>query len=158
SPNPVILYHELSHALRTATNSTLPTSRSCTGSQEEQAAERDENDMREQLGVPRIDANNHCGAVCSGGSNQNCCIVASVAIGSQSIEVDALRRIRDGLLRTSTIGFSFFEHLHHDYYAFSPELVRMMGGNQELVDQVATYVVRPLVLSLHLIYDRLVLG
>lgn len=53
SPASVILYHELSHALRTCTSATLDrTETDCAdASDEEEAAITDENDMRDQLGI-----------------------------------------------------------------------------------------------------------
>ena len=32
-------------------------------------------------------------------------------------------------LRRSEVGFDFFEHLHYDYYSFSPQVVAMMQGD-----------------------------
>jgi hypothetical protein len=157
SPNPVILYHELSHALRTATKASLSTTASgCAASPEEAAAETDENDMRDQLGIPHRDTTDHCVQPCTGGSTVNCCIIASVATGSYSAELNQLRQVRDGFLRKSDTGFDFFERLHHDYYAFSPQVVTMMGNNPVLVDRIRSLFVKPLTDSLQLIYDYLV--
>src|SRR5262249_46929984 len=62
-PPPVILYHELSHAFHLANGDPLATGDSgCTGSPEEQRAETDENDMRDQLGLPHRDVTDHCGS------------------------------------------------------------------------------------------------
>lgn len=159
-PTSVVLYHELSHSLRQASNTTLDsTETDCnSASAEESAAATDENDMRDQLivsggGVPgpgtRRDTGNHCGTVCGG---TVCCIVASIASGSPySSEVQSLRTLRDYFLRRSTVGLDFFEHLHHDYYDFSPEVCRLMAQCPETRALVETWFVRPLVLCLNLI-------
>ncbi len=161
--NSVILYHELSHAFRQATNAVLNGNEpDCnTASAEESAAEVDENDMRDQLvvaggGAPgpgtRRDTGNHCGANC-GGSTINCCIVASIASGSPySQEVDALRRVRDEFLRRSSVGLDFFDRLHDDYYGFSPQVCRLMAEAPGMRDRIGDYFVRPLVLCLDMVH------
>jgi len=53
TPNPVILYHELSHAFRAATGTNQPN--------DEPPAETDENVMRTELGLCLRDVNNHAG-------------------------------------------------------------------------------------------------
>jgi hypothetical protein len=150
TPSPVILYHELSHALRAATDSTLDlTFSGCEASPEEHAAEVDENDMRDQLGLEHRDTTKHCS---KSGCASNCCIVASVATGSPySDEVNALRRVRDEALRRSEVGFDFFEHLHYDYYAVSPQVVAMMEGDRELRERIAAALVVPLTQCLRLL-------
>lgn len=161
SPTSVTLYHELSHALRTATNSglSLDAEELCDASPEERAAEEDENDMRDQLGIRRRDVANHCAAACGEPVPEtNCCVVASIATGSQSAEVRALRGLREGLLRRSEVGHAFFDQLHYEYYAFSPQVCTAMGNNEPLVDWVRTFCVRPLVDSLSLIRDLLIEG
>ena len=151
-PSPVILYHELSHALRFANGNPLSTSASgCAASPEENAAEVDENDMRDQLGIPHRDPTDHCG---NPGCPTTCCIVASIASGSPySAEVNALRQLRDRFLRGSEVGFDFFDRLHYDYYNFSPEVCRWMSGSGELRQLVELYFVKPLTLCLGLIHD-----
>ena len=151
SPSPVTLFHELSHAFRMATTGSLSTSASgCTASPEEEAAEKDENEMRELMGVRKRDVTNHCGEHCSSPSN-GCCVVASIATGSESVEVNALRAFREGFLRRSEVGHSFFEQLHHEYYGFSPQVCAAMGNNEPLVDRIRTFCVRPLTRSLTLL-------
>jgi hypothetical protein len=164
TPNSVILYHELSHAFRQAQNASLDgTEPDCSdASDEESAAEVDENDMRDLLvtarggtpdGSTRRDTNNHCGASCGGASD--CCIVASIVSGSPySAEVSALRRVRDQFLRRSSIGSDFFGRLHYDYYAFSPQVCRLMAESKETRRLIEMYFVRPLVICLNLICDR----
>jgi hypothetical protein len=158
TPNAVILYHELSHAFRDATNTSLSTAATgCTASPEEAAAETDENDLRTQLGIPLRDTTDHCGQPCSGGAGPNtgsCCIVASIATGSvYSAEVNALRQVRDSFLRRSEIGFSFFDWLFEDYYAFSPQVCRLMAISAPLRERIDREFVRPLTMILTLIHD-----
>jgi hypothetical protein len=149
-PSAAILYHELSHALRDATETELDaTFTGCDASPEEHAAELDENDMRDQLGIDHRDATNHC---TSHGCASNCCIVASVASGSAySAEVNALRKVRDETLRRSEVGFDFFERLHYDYYSVSPQVVAMMQGDEELRERIAAALVVPLTQCLKLL-------
>lgn len=151
SPPSVILYHELSHALRTCTNSALSLVASgCDASPEEHAAEVDENDMRDQLGIAHRDANDHCANV--GCMSTTCCVVASVASGSPfSAQVNTLRELRDRFLRRSEVGFDFFERLHTDYYTFSPQVCDLMGRSTELKDWIGLYFVEPLTEILRLI-------
>lgn len=149
-PAAVILYHELSHALRDATNSQLDNSDTgCTANAEEHQAEIDENDMRDQLGVDHRDTTQHCS---TSGCSSNCCIVASIATGSPySGDVNRLRSVRDQSLRWADVGFDFFEHLHYDYYSFSPQVVQMMEGAQELRDEIVAVFVAPLTRGLELL-------
>jgi hypothetical protein len=152
-PNAVILYHELSHALRDATSSSLDNTppSACGASPEENAAEIDENDMRDQMGVPHRDATDHCGQP---GCPTNCCIVATISSGSAySPEVNALRQVRDRVLRQSNVGFEFFDQLHYDYYNFSPQICRMMAMSPVLLRQIDVFFVKPLTLCLGLMQD-----
>lgn len=151
--NPVILYHELSHAFRIVTNALQALTAVCNpSSPEENAAITDENDLRNQIaaasGTTAVlrDPGIHCGALCGGGGG-SCCIVASVSSGSPlSDEVAALRRVRDGFLRKSEIGFAFFETLHRDYYAFSPQVCTLLARHPStLRPLVLEGFVRPLV-------------
>lgn len=156
SPNPVILYHELSHAFRIVNNNLLALTGVCNpSSPEENAAIVDENDLRNQMaagsGSPAVlrDPGIHCAGLCAGGSTGTCCIIASVASGSPvSTEVSSLRRVRDGFLRKSEIGFAFFDRLHRDYYGFSPQVCTLMATRQDLRPLVLDGFVRPLVTML----------
>jgi hypothetical protein len=150
-PSSVILYHEMSHAFHLANGDPLATGdNGCTASPEENRAETDENDMRDQLGLAHRDATDHCGN--AGCTSPGCCIVATVTTGSPySEEVNALRQVRDGLLRCSEIGYDFFAYLHKDYYAFSPEVCRLMAFSEELRNQVRARFVQPLTLSLDMV-------
>lgn len=164
--NPVILYHELSHALHIVTNTLQALTAACNpSSPEENAAITDENDLRNQIaaasGTPAVlrDPGIHCGALCGGGGGGggggSCCIVASVSSGSPlSDEVAALRRVRDGFLRKSEIGFAFFEALHRDYYGFSPQVCTLLARHPStLRPLVLEGFVRPLVTILGVIEE-----
>lgn len=158
TPNSVILYHELSHALRVVTNALLALTVACNpSSPEEHAAITDENDLRTQIatatGDPVLlrDPGNHCGASC-GGTTTTCCIVASVATGSPlSDEVAKLRTIRDSFIRRSEIGYAFFHSLNYGYYAFSPQIAALTAGDLALRNVVLEGFVRPLIITLQLI-------
>lgn len=158
-PNSVLLYHELSHGYHIALGDllSLETDDPCNNaSPEEQRAMQDENDMRTQIGERLRTTTNHCGNAGVDGScatgNGDCCVVATVATGSAySTEVSTLRRVRDGLLRRSEIGYDFFSHLHHDYYGFSPEVCRLMARSRALLHDVREHYVGPLTVCLELL-------
>jgi len=162
-PLSVMLYHELSHALRIVTAALLALTAACNpASPEENAAITDENDMRTQLatllGDPVVlrDPNIHCGTSCGGGgSGGSCCIVASVSSGSPlSTEVQELRALREQFLRRSEVGFAFFDDLHHRYYGFSPQVVSAMATDLDLRAVTLDGFVRPLIRMLQLIRDH----
>ena len=144
----VILYHELSHCFHFVTGTTAPTS-----AQEEVNAETDENDMRDVLGYAHRDAQSHNGG-CGGGPAPSCCIVASLATGSPySREVNRFRRYRESTLRGSDVGDDFFQCLFHGYYAFSPEVVRLLGRTPELGRVVRDRYVVPLLAASELLIE-----
>lgn len=162
-PNPIILYHELSHAFRIVTNALLALTAGCDpSSPEENAAITDENDLRTQIanatGVAPVlrDPGIHCGIGCGGGGGgggDGCCIIASVASRSPiSAEVQALRAIRDQFLRKTDVGFAFFEKLLHDYYDFSPQVCTMMSRELQMPPLVLDGYVRPLISALRLMH------
>lgn len=157
-PSAVILYHELAHCFHFATGvaSTEP------------LATADENDMRDQMGCEHRDVNNHnggcgpgkaCGGMVVGGNGGggiviDCCIVASISTGSPfSAEVNSLRKVRDHYLRNTAVGEDFFNHLHYDYYSFSPEICRMMAEDPKLTSLIRNAFVGPLVCMLDLLSD-----
>lgn len=160
-PNAAILYHELSHAFRIVTGALNALTPGCNpSSPEERAAIVDENDVRTQMAAAAgnatvlRDPGIHCGQACSatGTPPPNCCIVATVASGSHlSVEVGALRAIRDDHLRATEAGYAFFQALHHAYYGFSPEVVRLMAVSPGLRELVRTSYVQPLVVTLQVI-------
>ncbi|WP_429884787.1 CFI-box-CTERM domain-containing protein [Geoalkalibacter halelectricus] len=132
----VILFHELAHAFHNHGPGDPVT--------EEQEAIADENWLREALGlVPRDPDRREGGAGCPGG---DCCIVATVACGSPyAPSVNRLRRLRDDVLRHSTLGARFFDELFREYYAFSVEIARILVRDAQARAQVEQWLVRPLV-------------
>lgn len=147
----IMLYHELSHCYRIATN-TLPVdgSGNVDLAQEEVNAEIDENDMRDVRGIAHRDVNSHNGGC--GGGTVNCCIIASLSTESPySKEVIKLRSVRDKTLRNSEIGDAFFNQFFYEYYAFSPEITRLLGYYPKLKEITKDSFVNPLLLSLDLL-------
>ncbi len=156
SPNPVILYHELSHALRRA-NGTTQTN-------DEIPAETDENVMRGVLGLCLRDVNNH-DADCAGGNNcggsdggiglppsAGCgssggdgCFVVTAATGSaQSIEIVRLRRLRDEIATTSGMAAQLIDAIYREYYQFSPGFAARIRESAVARRLVLAIVVEPL--------------
>ncbi len=141
----VVLYHELSHCFHFVTGTTASTSAA-----EEVAAETDENDMRDVRGLPHRNVHSHNGGC--GGGTPSCCIIASLATGSPySSEVSAFRHYREHVLRGSDVGDDFFATLHHQYYAFSPEVVRLMGHRPDLSTTIRSRYVLPLLAAVELL-------
>ena len=141
-PSVAIIFHELSHCFHFVTGTTA-----ATGAAEEVAAENDENLMRDQLGIDHRNAASHTGG-CGGGPT-GCCVVASVSSGSPySTEVNRLRVFRDHFLRRGRVGHDFFDRLHYDYYAFSPEVLRAMSHSKALHRTVRDNFVNPLLAGL----------
>jgi hypothetical protein len=153
SSNPVILYHELSHAHRIVTNSMLSlTPQGSQSSPEEHQAIDDENVLRKQMGATKKrqlrDPTDHSAGP-GNGKCPSCCIIASVASGSPlSPIVEELRELRDAFLRRSEVGFAFFRRLFYDYYAFSPQVCTLMARDPALPKKVLAGYVRPLLIML----------
>jgi hypothetical protein len=140
-----MLYHELSHCFHFVTGTTAATS-----AQEEVNAEIDENDMRDVRGIPHRDVNSHDGG-CGGGVDQ-CCIVASLSTGSAySEEIKSFRRLREHTLRDSIVGDKFFKEFFHRYYAFSPEVTRLIGRKPTLGPVIRERFVLPLLAGVEML-------
>ena len=140
-----VLYHELSHCFHFVTGT-----EASTGAQEEQNAETDENLMRDVHGDTHRDVTSHNGSC--GGGVPSCCVVASLSTGSpHSSEVSRFRRYREHTLRGSDVGDDFFARFHHGYYAFSPEVVRLLGRTPGLSDAVRERYVVPLLAAVELL-------
>jgi hypothetical protein len=148
-PRPVILYHELWHAHEYGNGTLVSPLTLAQAAQAEVRAENAENDMRDMMGLDHRDPNDHSGGC--GGGPVVCCVVASVATDALSEEVNALRPVRDLMLRRSDVGHDFFMHLHRDYYSVSPEVCRLMGATPSLNDFVRQNFVAPLVNALELL-------
>ena len=161
--NASLLYHELSHAFRIVNDNLLALGGGCNpASPEENAAIIDENDMRTQLasrlGIPIVlrDPNIHCGQVCpSGGGGGDCCIIATLATKSMhSPEVQSLRSVRDHFVRSTEIGFAFFEKFFDEYYSFSPQVCTIMAGKDTLSAQMKYGFIEPLLSFWRLMISR----
>lgn len=139
-PRDVILYHELAHCFHFATG--VATS--------EPLAETDENDMRDVRGIPHRNTASHNGG-CGGGPT-SCCIVASLATGSPySEEIKRFRYFREQTLRHSMVGDDFFNEFFYRYYAFSPEITRLMGHQPNLSLLIKEYFVMPLLAGVEML-------
>lgn len=141
-----MLHHELAHAFRNHGAGSLL--------EEEGEAIDDENDLRNALAqVPRDRARIQGGCGCP---VDDCCIVASVALGSPYAPgVNQLRRIRDFRLRATRLGSAFFDRLHSEYYAFSVDVCRVMVTSAQARRDVEQWLVRPLSDALWLLRDAL---
>lgn len=147
--NPVVLYHEFSHAFRIVNNTLLALGGGCDpASPEENAAIIDENDLRTQIAERQgetaelRDPNIHCGQV---GCDSGCCIIATVASKSlSSPEVQFLRSVRDHFVRSTEVGFAFFERFFRDYYAFSPQVCALMARHPGMSDALLAGYIEPL--------------
>jgi hypothetical protein len=157
--NPVVLYHEFSHAFRIVNNTLLALTAECDpSSPEENAAIVDENDLRTQIAnrqgeTPELrDPGIHCGTVgCSGG----CCIIATVVSRSTtSPQVQLLRSVRDHFVRSTEVGFAFFEQFFHDYYSFSPQVCTIMAGNPSILAHLLEGYINPLLAFWRVMIER----
>lgn len=148
--NPVVLYHEFSHAFRIATNTLLALTSECDpSSPEENAAIIDENDLRTDIAnrqgiAPELrDPGIHCGEVhedCS-----SCCIIATVVSRSlTSPQVQFLRSVRDHFVRSTEVGYAFFEQFFRDYYSFSPQVCTIMARNPNIPGHLLEGYINPL--------------
>lgn len=158
TPNPVILYHELSHAFREVT-----------GTQEdndEPPATTDENVMRGVLGLCLRDVNNHggdcaagadCGGSdggpdggppvggCAAGNDDGGCFIVSVTTGSsESAEVNRLRQLRDDVAGVSGLSAQLISVIYGEYAQFSPGIAGELEQDAFARQAVLWIVVRPL--------------
>ena len=165
-PNAGVLYHEFSHAFRIVNNTLLALTTECDpASPEENAAIIDENDLRTQIanrqGIAPIlrDPNIHCGQVCAngggGGGGGGCCIIASVVSRSTtSPQVQLLRSVRDHFVRSTEVGYAFFEQFFRDYYAFSPQACTIMARNPGIPQHLLEGYINPLLDFWKLMIER----
>jgi hypothetical protein len=141
---PPLLYHELSHAFRAATNSNLPN--------DEPPAETDENVMRAELGYCLRDVNNHDGGCghgddCSGPPTPDSsgCFIVSASTGSpQSSEVRQLRALRDRVAAGSNLAAGLIDAIYAEYARFSPPIAAEIDKAVPARQAVLWVVVRPL--------------
>jgi hypothetical protein len=145
TPNPVLLYHELSHAFRAAKHQTDPVN-------DEIPAETDENVMRSELGLCLRDVNNHggdCGPPaddCGGstGDPHGCFIVSATTGSPASVEVSRLRRLRARVGAASRLAAELIDVIYGEYYQFSPGIVAQIHQDAAAREAVLGIVVRPL--------------
>jgi hypothetical protein len=157
--NPVVLYHEFSHAFRIVNNTLLALTGTCDpSSPEENAAITEENDLRTQIAnrqgvTPELrDPGIHCGQV---GCDSGCCIIATAASGSlSSLQVQQLRRVRDHFVRSTEVGFAFFQQFFRDYYAFSPQVCTMLVGKANVLRHLLEGYIEPLLDFWKLVIER----
>jgi hypothetical protein len=155
-PNPVIVYHELSHAFRAVTGTSA--------TNDEVPAETDENVLRGVLGLCMRDVNNHDGGCGSGddcgGSAGNAdggppaggcassgggCFIVSATTGSPvSVEVMHLRQLRDQVAAASKLAAQLIETIYQEYYQFSPQIADNLQQDAAARNTVLGIVVRPL--------------
>ena len=146
TPNPVLLYHELSHAFRAAQNATDPIN-------DEIPAEKDENVMRSELGLCLRDVNNHggdCGPPADdcGGSDGDpgvdCFIVTATTGSPASVEVNRLRQLRDRVVAASGLSAELIDVIYREYSQFSPGIAAELQQDAVARMAVLWIVVRPL--------------
>lgn len=136
-----MLYHELAHSYHNNPGGVAEV---------EAQAITDENDLREALGLVLRDPERIEGGC--GCPSDDCCIVASVALGSPfAREIQALRRFRDHVVRSTEGGRAFFDALHREYYAFSVDVCRVMVLHPQARSNVEIWLVRPLADSLQIL-------
>jgi hypothetical protein len=164
-PRPVLLYHELAHAYHFMQGATAG---SPAASQAQ--AIKDENEFRNQLGIPLRHPTNDQGGVgapsrggttfpsCSKkkeeGFSCNNCNIASAALESPDApEVEQLRRIGQDYLNLSLWTTLISEPLLDVYRRFSPGVARAMNADPALRQAMLLYAVLP-VLHLFRIAER----
>lgn len=139
-PRVPLLYHELSHAFRAATDSQLPN--------DEPPAETDENVMRSALELCLRDINNHFGGCGSGddcgGTSNGCFIVSATTGSSESAEVTSLRQLRDRVAGVSGLSAQLIDVIYDEYYQFSPGIAVELERDAVARTAVLWIVVRPL--------------
>jgi len=144
-----VLYHEFSHAFRIVNNTLLALSGTCDpSSPEENAAITDENDLRTQIATRQGEAAQlrdpgiHCGEI---GCDPGCCIIATVASKSMnSSQVRFLRSVRDHFVRSTEVGYAFFQKFFYDYYSFSPQVCTIMAANPGIPEHLLEGYINPL--------------
>ena len=166
TPNPVILYHELSHAFHIAIGQIPFPQNACPGNTtDEPAAEIDENVLRAQLGLCLRDVCNHggqagpgddCGGSagnadggppaggCAAGNDDGCFIVSAATGSPQSDEVNQLRMLRDRVAGMSGLSTRLIDLIYDEYFRYSPEIAKRVENDRMTQQAVLAVVVRPL--------------
>lgn len=179
APNPVILYHELSHAFHDAIGQNPFPQTACPGNTtDEPAAEIDENVLRAQLGLCLRDVCNHGGQLsagddcggsagnadggppaggCAAGNDDGCFIVSAATGSPQSDEVNQLRMLRDRVAGMSGLCARLVDLIYDEYFQFSPEIAKRVENDGMTRQAVLAVVVRPL-LAWYALAGELALG
>lgn len=137
-PNFVLIGHEMSHAFHIAIGDL--------SSDPEFQAETDENGYRSQNGLTLRDPTNHAGGcgLGGGGGTTITCLIASAAYGSPlAPQLFGVRMLRDMVLRKSLWAQEFFQHMHEEYYRFSPQVSARMYRSPEVRESLAAMIVEP---------------
>jgi hypothetical protein len=141
TPNPVVLYHEMSHAFHDLKGTVAPTSAA-----EEQAAETDENVMRDQIGLPERLTTNHsggCGAP-GGGGGGGCLVVTAAYQPEAENPARWLHAVRGAMLPRYGLGGQLFTQAYAQYLQFSADIAASMRADEDLRAAVRSLVVDPL--------------
>lgn len=166
TPNPVILYHELSHAFHQATGNIPFPQDQCPGNTtDEPAAEIDENVLRAQLGLCLRDVCNHDGTTgigdtcggslgnadggppaggCAAGNDDGCFIVSAATGSPQSDEINRMRLLRDRVAGISGLSGRLIDLVYEEYFRFSPEIAAHVAADRPARQAVLAVIVRPL--------------
>lgn len=150
-PTHVLLYHELSHALRY-----------CTGrhdvSRPEDGAIADENQYRTSLGMPlRSGYVGGCIAMLFSqlipppDKRPRCFIAESTQKSILEPKVRSLRKVRDSVLRKTRFGEEFFSRYYEQYYRISPLIASAMKQDPQTMKLVRWSLVYPIVQYLWLL-------
>ena len=138
TPNPVILYHEMSHAFHFLRGTVAATS-----ALEEQAAETDENVMRDQMGLPERLTTDHSGG-CGGGDPGGCLVVTAAYRSEIENPARWLHAVRGAMLPRYGLGGHLFSQAYAQYLEFSADIATSMRVDDELRAAVRSLVVDPL--------------
>ena len=166
TPNPVILYHELSHAFHDAIGQNPFPQTACPGNTtDEPAAEIDENVLRAQLGLCLRDVCNHDGTTgmgdtcggslgnadggppaggCAAGNDGGCFIVSAATGSAQSHEVTRLRLLRDRIAGMSGLSSRLIDLIYDEYFQFAPAIAERVETDRTARSAVLAVVVKPL--------------
>lgn len=149
TPNPVVLYHEMSHAFHILSGTFQP------NGADEPPARMDENVLRGQLNLCLRDVNSNV-AACGAGSNCtgttdapgdtgiSCFIVTAVTGSPESAEVVRLRALRDRVRGASALAGQVIDAIYGEYAEFGPAIAAQLGDEPALRGLVRSVVVGPL--------------
>jgi len=143
-PGNVLMYHEIvghgKHHCDGDFNSGDP----------EGQAIAEENILRAALGLET--RTSHEGGCAGGGGGGGGCFIAGAAYGSQTApEVQALRTIRDSVVRKTALGEAIFDEIYRQYYAISPPIAERISQDGHLREVVRAALVEPWSIALKLL-------